>query len=160
MSENETKQPSAGEVLRQLSEYTSEPTGLVAMIARSVLGGQDWKTVILLESEWRDVTRSPEAAQLRALLTPQPTPERKALVAEVWWHSNGFAELLAVRGRIRLNDLEALKEDVEENAPGAGGGMVEGLYIVPVGFDCTPPNEDDLSPALDWSRASKAGEAP
>ena len=71
-------QPSAGEVLKQLDEYTAEPTGLVAMIARSVLGGHDWKTVILLESEWRDVARSPEAAQLRALLM-QPTPKREAL---------------------------------------------------------------------------------
>ena len=44
----------------ELRDYTPEPTDLLARIAREVLG-YEGEQLILLDSEWREVVRSPEA---------------------------------------------------------------------------------------------------
>lgn len=86
-------------------------------------------------------------ARLILRLLAQP----ELALAEVWMHPNGYAELMAVRGRFTEQDITELKQDLEDNAPGAGV-LPEGLHLVPVEWN-RYMDEDYTVVQLRWDQA-------
>lgn len=77
--------------------------------------------------------------------------QERAAQAEVWMNPNGYVELMAVRGRLTLQDIKELEADLNEESPGAGV-LDEGLHLVPVERN-RYMDEDYTVACLNWDRA-------
>ena len=75
MSENETKQPSASEVLTLLNEYEAVCASITRLENQTAQLGTPPGAMYTVKLERREAIRQ----HLRALAAPQPTPEREAL---------------------------------------------------------------------------------